>query len=326
MGIGIEIHHKGHKVHERIHVIRSFALERTVKHFPAVFLVVFLVACSPETIPLTPATTAPVSPTLTETPLPTATTHRVLTVTPDPSLPSTPTPLPTQTIGGLTIVSYEIKGSPALDPLYFVTVQGEGFTAFSFANQGPRFPDRSFFEDMHFSIWADLGSDRLIARENYNQTGSEGWVTVMRDGGEIYRISTGRGSPINALRGLWVYDDHWVLETAHVSETVKNNVATHDVRGQIVQDGVLLNDLHGYEEAFGFQTINGRPFYFFERDSLVHAWYDGQEIPLGYESVPHYGCCSAGELNPQMWQHMVAFFGTRGETWYYVKIGVFDQP
>jgi len=288
--------------------------------FTLVLMFAVLVGCT--AVPVTPAT--PSQSTVTNTPLPTATSISVFTVTPDPSLPPTPTPLPTQTVAGLSIVTYEVKGQPALDPLYFVTIQGQGFTASSFFNQGERFPDRSFFDDMHFSIRAELRGQRLVARENYDGP-ENGYVIVKRGEEEIYRISTGHGSPIEALLGLWTYDNHWVLETAYITETVSGNVRNYNVRGQIVEDGVLLNDKYGYEEAFGFQTISGRPFYFFKRNAVVDAWYDRQEIPLGYESIPHYNCCSGAELNPNMWQNMVAFFGTRGKTWYYVKVGVFDK-
>ncbi len=141
------------------------------------------------------------------------------------------------------------------------------------------------------------------------------------DDKEIFRISTGHGSPIQALRGLWTYDRHWMLETAFVTERAENNVAQVDACGQIVQDGQALSDLYGYEESFGFQTIQGRPFYFFKKAGRIDAWYDGEVIPLGFDTIPHYGCCSPAELNPQSFTDRVAFFGTRSNIWYFIQIG-----
>jgi len=224
----------------------------------------------------------------------------------------------------LVVITYELKDPPLIDPLYFESVQGEGFTNGSFIDLGERFADRSFFEDMHFSIWADDAGSRLVATEYYNQTGTGGWVTLTRAGEEIYRIETGQGSPVNALRGLWTYPGHWALETAFISQRVEGNVVYTDAIGQVSLDGSLQNALYGYEEAFSLQTIDGRPFYLFQRGGVIDAWYDGQVIPLGYDEVPHYGCCSAAERNPQVWQDMVAFFGVRGQRYYFVRIGISD--
>ncbi|HEX7620924.1 MAG TPA: hypothetical protein VF359_06965, partial [Anaerolineales bacterium] len=96
--------------------------------------------------------------------------------------------------------------------------------------------------------------------------------------------------------------------------------------GEIFIDGQSLNDLHGYDESYGFQTIHGRPFYFYKRDGKIGVSYDGQEIAFAYDGVWHYGCCSGGELNPHIAQNIIGFFAWRGEQWYYTEIGVFNQP
>jgi len=169
-----------------------------------------------------------------------------------------------------------------------------------------------------------LGTDILAAREDYSN--NEGKVIVTRNGEQIYSIAVGYPSPINGLRGLWAYDDHWALESANVSMRTEDNTVYSDVIGQITVDGELLNDQYGYENAFGFQTIFGNPFYFFKKEGKIQANYDGVDIPLGYDEIPHYGCCSAASLNPLIFQNMVAFFAREGDTWYYAEIGVFDQP
>jgi hypothetical protein len=242
--------------------------------------------------------------------------------------------MPTQTTipSELTVAEYPLKQQPEAEYtlLYFDdSVQGD-----------PRLLHESERANMFdwsarscppevqnaMAMCAMLGTDQLVAFENYNQTGSEGWVTLTRAGKEIYKISIGQGSPINGLRGVWVYDNHWALETANVTERTEGNTIYSDAVGQVAVDGVLLNDQLGYEEAFGFQTIHGKPFYFFKRDGKINASYDGVEIQLGYDEIPHYGCCSAATLNPSMFQNMVAFFARKGEAWYYAEIGVFGQP
>lgn len=141
-------------------------------------------------------------------------------------------------------------------------------------------------------------------------------LIVLQDGAEIYRMDLGIAGPVPLLRGLWLYDHHWVVEVA-VGTT------TGMPLGGIIVDGELLNVTYGYEEAFGFQTMAGRPFYFFQRNGRVGAVYDGQEIGLDYDRVHHYYCCSGAAFNPETAQNMVSFFAERSGIWYYVEIGVY---
>ena len=113
-----------------------------------------------------------------------------------------------------------------------------------------------------------------------------------------------------------------MLETALINLNEANDPAVKFKTGQITQDGVLLNDQFGYTEMFGFQTLGGKLFFFFEKDGLLGYAYNGQVVEAGYTVIPHYECCSAAVLNPQSAQNLVAFFAQRDGIWYYVEIGV----
>jgi len=165
-----------------------------------------------------------------------------------------------------------------------------------------------------------LGDKELIAREEFSPNGSESWVSVLDGDQEIYRIATGPSSPVNPLRGFWSYADHWVLETALVNLNEANDPAVKFTTGQISQDGVLLNEQFGYSEMFGFQTLGGKLFFFFEKDGQLGFAYDGQVVEAGYSAIPHYQCCSEAALNPQSAQNLIAFFAQKGAMWYYVEI------
>jgi len=141
-------------------------------------------------------------------------------------------------------------------------------------------------------------------------------VILTRNGEEVYRVPIGQPSPTLDIMGLWLWDNHWALETVYTTGE-ENQVK---MTGQISLDGVWLNAQQGYEEAFGFQLLAERPFFFFQHKGTIHAWYDGEVLELGYEEVPHYLCCSWAPQNPVAFKNMVSFFGRRGETWYYVEI------
>jgi hypothetical protein len=237
--------------------------------------------------------------------------------------PSTPDSASTD----LTIEAYPLSEAPQAEltqvPLSD-TVEGDPLL--KHADQRSQiFPVASCEQKVQMGFCATLGSDQLAAWEDYSDPAS-GLVIVSRNEEEVYRIPVGGASPIPALRGLWVYDEHWMMETVYVNNQQDGNEITSWAVGQITLDGELLNDQYGYDEAFGLQTIHGRPFYFFRKDGTIDANYDGREIPLGYDEIPHYNCCSASTLNPMIAQNMVAFFARRSSDWYYVEIGVFDQP
>jgi hypothetical protein len=141
-------------------------------------------------------------------------------------------------------------------------------------------------------------------------------VTVFRGDEAIFETPAGLPSPALPLQGLWTYDGHWALEILFADETTW--------AGWIFVDGELVNDAEDYDEAFGFQLLAGKPFFFYTREGRVGYSYDGQENDLGYDEVPHYRCCSESTLNPVQAQTMVAFFGKREGEWFYVELGRFD--
>jgi hypothetical protein len=228
--------------------------------------------------------------------------------------PSNKTALPT----GLAIEEHALVQAPTLDPLDFETLSDsmETILARHEVERSKSFSDTSLLVEGHFSLRVPFGADTLTASEYYDESGTRGWITLQRNTSEIYRIDTGMGSPVTSLRGLWVYDGHWVLESIYI---VQDRVI-----GRISQDGQLLSDSNGYQETFEFQLMHGRPFYFFMRDGKLGLQYDGHEVVEGYDEIPHYGCCSAAELNPRRAENMIAFFARRGSTWYYVEAGIFQ--
>jgi len=227
--------------------------------------------------------------------------------------PASVRPLP----AGLTVEEHALSEAPILEPLTFQPEDGsmDAILARHATERSKVIPLITMFLGGRFAIRTAAGSDVLTAAENYGSDGSTGWVTVTRGDREIYSIDTGMASPVTALRGLWLYDNHWVLETAHI---------THDsIGGQVSRDGEVLNDRNGYDEAFGFQLMHSRPFYFFKKDGKLGFSYDGQDVRADYDEIPHYGCCSASALNARQAENMVAFFTRRHRTWYYVEVGVF---
>ena len=171
-----------------------------------------------------------------------------------------------------------------------------------------------------------IGKEVLVVQEVYEPNEKVG-AKLLRDGKLILNISLGDRSPVDPIRGLWSYKNHWVLEVAHCRnrkvEEGRYTMVYTDCDGEIIQDGKSLSKQHDYQATFGFQLMGGKPFYFFKKSGEIGISYDGQEVLLGYSEIPHYKCCSPAKLNPKVSQNMVSFFARRGSNWYYVEIGLF---
>jgi hypothetical protein len=214
----------------------------------------------------------------------------------------------------LHVEEHQLLEAPTSDPLLFRPLEGsmDSVLAAHATERSQGIALESFWLEGQYSLKVMLGTDELVATEYYTGDGSAGWVTLKRNGKDIYRIETGMASPVTSLRGLWTYDGHWVLETAYVT--------LDDVSGRLTRDGRLLNDNLGYSNVFNFGLMRDRPFYFFTRRGKIGYSFDGRESMPVYDEIPHYGCCSAAGLNPRHAREMVAFFARKGDTWYYVEI------
>jgi hypothetical protein len=231
---------------------------------------------------------------------------------------------------GLRIEEHPLAKIPEIEPLVLYPL--DALTQTEILNKhmdewGKTLPPNEYYSVGWGNVWVMEGQDKLEAVDGPMENGI-GTAQVTRNGNVIFSTPINPPGTTSAFRVLTVYDAHWVFEIAQAKEPLPPNTQLVDsfFTGEIFVDGQSLDDLHGYDASFGFQTVHGRPFYFYKRDGKTGVSYDGQEIALGYHGVWHYGCCSGGELNPRTAQNIIGFFAWRGDLWYYTEIGVFGQP
>jgi len=224
---------------------------------------------------------------------------------------------------GIRIEEHPLISRPEIEPLVFMGLDGQNEVQLlrTHASELHRsLRPESYYSICGCSLWVMQGGGKLeIADE---QSAWDASAAITRDGAVIFEVPNRSPGVTSPYRVLAVYGDHWVVELA---ERTENPDASIYFSGRVFVDGQSLNDKYGYQETFGFQTIAGRPFYFYRRDSQIGVAADGQEVPLQYDEVPHYGCCSAGALNPRIARNMIAFFARRDDRWYYVEIGAFEE-
>ena len=232
---------------------------------------------------------------------------------------------------GLRIDEYALQEAPQTEPLTFVPFAGsqEDLLNKHALQRSYAYQKNSSFINGHYSMSAAFGDQELLAREviaEDDELPADIRIVVMLNDKVIYSMPAGEVSPLNALQGLWSYDGHWVVEVARVSYSYdeKHKEYIWHSLGQILRDDQDLNQSYDYQESFGFQLLNEKPFYFFSRAGEIGFSYDDEEMSLGNGSIYHYGCCSAAELNPRPAQNMVSFFAQKNGDWYYIEIGVFE--
>jgi hypothetical protein len=256
------------------------------------------------------------------------------TLTPIPSATEeapTPVSIPSYAhtfSNGLTVEEYELRAAPQMEPLVFDPVQG---------SQASILEKHRAEREKYFHARTEYGKETLVfpatgmspylAKQVYTDVDGQLKVTVevLKDGKVLYAAPAGDISPLDAVRGLWIVDGHWTVEYADVTSTKVTPLEIElNKVGQIVQDGVLINQRDGLQEAFGFQLLQDQPFYFYKKNDQIKVAYAGEDLSLAYDQIPHYGCCSSAALNPIQAKNMVAFFARRNTTWYYVEIGQYD--
>ena len=112
----------------------------------------------------------------------------------------------------------------------------------------------------------------------------------------------GSGWPVKQFNS---WNDHWIL----------------GVGDFLIQDGEIINEKHGFEEAFHWQIMNGKPFYFFRKGAQFGISYDGFFLPLDYEEIAHGRVGNPTNLT-WMDENTLRFYGKRDEVWYYVIVEV----
>ena len=232
----------------------------------------------------------------------------------------------------LTIEEYPLQDAPTVEPLTFTPTEGsqQDILAKHQQERNVPIPNNSMLFEGQPAFSVQAGNEELMALESFTNTVTDQGtfqkdvVQVLKNRQVIFSIDTGDVSPINSLRGLWTYSDHWAIEVAHVTLNLVSNESPLEPIGEILQDGESLNITNGYDQAFGFQLIKGKPFYFFQQNGKIGISFDGEQSRLDYDQILHYQCCSAAELNPRIAPNMVSFFAQRLGKWYYVEIGVFE--
>lgn len=258
------------------------------------------------------------SPTTSQPPLPTV----VQLTEPTNTDPTTAEPTQGEVIGpevfqlgDLTMEVYELLAQAPTDDGSFKTTVGPSSEILI-----TRRPLRDVM-DQPFSP-PPVNGRQLTAKEEFTE--GKMVVIVKLNDEEVLSVDCGEPSPMNNLRGTWVIRDDWYVEVVHTDSETNENYPTRYGIGEIFLNGVSLNEQYGYEETFGFQPLDDKPFYFFSKNGEIGIHYDGEVSMLGFDRVWHYACCSGAAFNPKAYLTMVTFFASKGETNYYIELGLFS--
>jgi hypothetical protein len=225
-----------------------------------------------------------------------------------------------QRADSLQLVEYQLAAAPEAEALKFTPVQGtQDEIMLKHIDQRTQAYESEVSMIEGNPTIASIGdNDNLHAVVETSLQGEpEQTIRLFQDDTLIFETAAGLPSPVLPLQGLWTYDEHWALELLLSDQDTWS--------GEIFIDGELVNRILGYEEAFGFQLLSGKPFFFFNRDDQLGYSYDAQEFDLNYDEIPHYRCCGEDSLNAIQAKSMVSFFALRDQAWFYVELGNFTE-
>ena len=139
----------------------------------------------------------------------------------------------------------------------------------------------------------------------------------------IYEVPEEAAAVEHLFRALDATETDWYVEVMHQVVLDFGLGPNFCLLGDVVQNGDSLSARYGHREAFGFQLLNGKPFYFFNQDGSIGFAYDSKVSWLGYDEIPRYAeeIGDATWSTRQQWENAAAFFARRGDHWYYVEIG-----
>ena len=218
-------------------------------------------------------------------------------------------------LGDLTMEMYELVLKAPNDNGSFTTTAG--LSSKILENRRP-------LRDIQVQAFSPAPLDGRQLKYTRIESDGQTTVTFMLDDEEVLTVDCGSVSPISDVRGMWVVGEDWYGEVAHVENEAEGNVVTSNALGELFMNGVSLNDQLDYDETFGFQPLDDKPFYFFSKDGEIGINYAGKTYKLGFDSVKHYACCSAGAYNPKAYLTMVTFFAQKDNREYYVELGHFS--
>ncbi len=217
------------------------------------------------------------------------------------------TVIPSEKSGGLTIIEIPIQERETLE---------------------------SFYETLSFEAWPDqapslsvleINGDRISYRVD-EKLGGKGEVslieiTIFRNDQPIQTLSAGQGGPINTIWGFAAYEGSWFLEINRYEQPEEgmddDTVKAMQIQGDIIQDGVSLNEREGYQESFGFTLISWKSILLFpDAMASMVIFMMAIEYPLDFTNIAHHQCCSGAQMNPRFFDERVVVFAGKGDQQY----------
>jgi hypothetical protein len=112
-------------------------------------------------------------------------------------------------------------------------------------------------------------------------------------------------------------------EFIHKNLIVKNTDWILECEGNVFVNGVNIGKEKGYSKVFNYSYIDDKPFYFYEKDSLIYFSYDDKLLPYQYKNVLHYQCCGPWILNPASYNNIIGFYAQKeDDNWYYIELTI----
>ena len=157
------------------------------------------------------------------------------------------------------------------------------------------------------SIW--VGADLILfdySKDKLFPVGAAVLVNISSNGHKIGTISIPQMGPAGSpLRGLWNWQNRWVMEVA----------------GVLLQVGELQNLKLGYGEIFDWQLVSEKLFFLMRQGKSFGVVYNGQMLPLRFDDIIHGDlCCVPARYTIQNSPNGPLFCALKEGVWFLVSV------
>ena len=148
---------------------------------------------------------------------------------------------------------------------------------------------------------------------------------LSRDG-EVEASFTAAAATLPGLAAAWVHGDTCVVEYRYSDYQKLPDRSWSPLYRRVLVNGRDLGTEGSYASCFGFIYLEGRPFFFFERDGEVGCRYDGRDILFDVDLLFRDVCCESARWSPYFTRGGFEAIGRRDDTWLLIYGTVIPIP
>lgn len=229
---------------------------------------------------------------------------------------------------GFHYAEYALAGAPELSPLSFETKTGELDVPETLAGRLKlSLSERSRFAYGAYGEVYSTGTEYTNPMNRAAGYPTRAQLSVYSNAYEFFTMwFPYAAAPFPQVLGILNYGGDWFLPLRLTVDIDPDPAVSEIVSGdRTIMSQLNFDRAYGYVRTFGLSILNSTLFYFYERENGLGFSLNRTDYALGFDEILFGQIRPYAELNPFYSDYLIAFFGKRGESWYYAEVTA-DPP